>query len=278
MRNKATHNILTSTAIIIALISAILSTVSIIAPISTTAATVVASNASETPRYWWQAELRITVDGEYSYKTHMKNKNFDGKYAFTSVILGSMEEDKPDFIFLQAYQANQELRWSENMQNDSTRKAVNRSKEIKPDPTLNYVFQKDGILSFDFDFRRIPVPGKTSVFPKTVKKLRLPESAGDSSVKTKTVYNKGIVDGSNRLELPKKEIYAQKEITRTYRWKWQEQRIETEVQPRGDTRAPSIPRKSWLNRHTVEVNLKIFRVTKPKQVKTEEVSAGITRN
>jgi len=278
MRNKATYNTLNSAAIIIALFTAILTTVFIMAPGSSTAEAVAVSNGSKTPRYWWQAELRITVNGEYSYKSHLKNKNFDGKYAFTAVILGSMEEDKPDFIFLQAYQANQKLRWSEVMQNDKTRKAVNRSKEVKPDPTLNYVFQKDGILSFDFDFRRIPVPGKTSVFPKTVKKLRLPESAGDASVKTKTQYNKGILEGSNHLELPRKEIYAQKETTRTYRWKWQEHRIETEEQPQDDRQSSSIPRKSWLNRHTVEVKLKILRVEKPKQAQTTVVTVRATDN
>ncbi|UCH94344.1 MAG: hypothetical protein JSV88_29310, partial [Candidatus Aminicenantes bacterium] len=61
-------------------------------------------------------------------------------------------------------------------------------------------------------------------------------------------YNKGIVNGANRVELAIKSLYQEKEIKRVFRWKWQEK-----------DRA-----SSWNHSHEVETRLKILRMKKQK--------------
>jgi hypothetical protein len=200
-------------------------------------------------QFWWQAEIRIDVSGEYSFQPPSGKKEFSGTYAFTAIILGSMDEDGGDYIFLQAYQYIPSIEWNEIISSGNSRTLLDRTKQsaVKPDPTLNYVFIKNERLSFDFDFKPIPAPGKTTLFPKPVKKLRLPESAGDESVRIKELYNAGIITGSNQVTLPKPGIYNNREVSQTFRWQWREK---------------TAPGSSWKNAHQVEVKVKIIRLLK----------------
>jgi hypothetical protein len=206
-------------------------------------------------QFWWQVELRIAVDGEYSYRN--ANKGFNGNYSFTAVVLGSMDEDEDDFIFLQAYQDIRDMIWNETAFNQSGHFESDLSEKIKPDVTVNYVFHEKGILSFDFDFKPVPVPSKSTIFSIPVKRLRFPESAGDDSVNTKIIYNQGIINGSHRVILASKDIYNQKEVNRVFQWRWKE------VNASDNTNMND----SWKNSHQVEITLKIIRLGKKKGTK-----------
>lgn len=206
-------------------------------------------------QFWWQVELRITVDGEYSYR--IANKGFNGNYSFTAVVLGSMDEDEDDFIFLQAYQDVRDMKWKETAFNQSGHVESDLSEKIKPDITVNYVFHEKGILSFDFDFKPVPVPTKSTMFLIPVKHLRFPESAGDDSVNTKIIYNHGIINGSHLVALTSKDIYIQKEVNRVFQWKWEDE----------NTSNNTNMNNSWKNSHQVETTLKIIRLVKKKSTK-----------
>jgi hypothetical protein len=212
-------------------------------------------------QFWWQVELRIAVNGEYSYR--IDNKGFNGNYSFTAVVLGSMDEDEDDFIFLQAYQDTRDMKWNETAFNQNGRLESDLSGKIKPDITVNYVFHEKGILSFDFDFKPVPVPSKSTIFSKPVKRLRFPESAGDDSVNAKIIYNQGIINGSHRVTLASKDIYNQKEVNRVFQWKWKEENASNN----------SNMNNSWKNAHQVEMTLKIIRLkkkgTKPTIIKKD---------
>ncbi len=218
------------------------------------------STAAEAQKYWWQAELRFTVTGSYSYRhTGMsEQKGFKGMYSFSAVVLGSMSEDDQDYIFLQAYQDIPKISWKETVFDNTTRSESDLSKSINLDPTLNYVFTDKGLLVFDFDFQPLPVPAKSKVFSHRVRKLRLPKSAGDHSVKENSQYNAGIIEGSNKRVVPQKDIYSNKQVSRTFRWKWE--RKDDSVTPVLET-GQTINRE-WQNTHRVEVTLKIIRLIK----------------
>jgi hypothetical protein len=205
--------------------------------------------------FWWQVELRISVNGTYNYRVN--NKGFEGNYSFIAIVLGTMEEDEDDFIFLQAYQEIQGNKWREVVFNGTGRIGTELGGKIKPEATVNYVFHEKGVLSFDFDFKSIQVPFVSAVFPKPVKSLQLPESAGDDSVYAKINYNKGIVGGSNRVTLAGKDIYKKnkKEINLVFQWKWKEENNGTNENT------------SWKNTHRVETKLKIIRLMKKDDTK-----------
>ena len=80
--------------------------------------------------FWWQVEFKIDVSGQYHYQ--MGNKGFDGTYSFTTVLLGTLEEDEGDFIFLQAYQDTREMKWKEAAHSENSRKEQNPAGKIKP--------------------------------------------------------------------------------------------------------------------------------------------------
>lgn len=194
--------------------------------------------------FWWQVEFKISVSGQYRYQ--MDNKGFDGTYSFTTVLLGTLEEDEGDFIFLQAYQDTRGMKWKEVTVNENNRKEQNLSGKIKPEATLNYVFRERGELSFDFDFQPIPLPFKNTIFTAPVQQLRLPESAADESINSRAEYRAGIIKGSNRVVLADTAIYnkEKKEVNRVFKWKWQEK----------------IPSRE--STHEVDVRLKIIRLKK----------------
>jgi hypothetical protein len=198
---------------------------------------------------WWTVELNVSVSGEYSYRSN--NTGFDGKYSFSAVVIGSLDEDEGDYVFAQVYQEIKEITWKETAFSENSRDEFDLSKKIKPDITVNYVFRENGKLSFDFDIRPVKVPHKSPAFPKAVKRLMFPRSAGNDSVKPKKKYNREILNGSNRVETGDKDIYKNKELNPVFQWKWEE---------KGGA-------SSWTNRHDVNVKMKIKRLIEDKEDK-----------
>lgn len=197
------------------------------------------------PQLWWQVELRATVNGEYAYQT---NKNgFAGNYSFSATVLGSMEDDDgDDFIFVQAQREISGMKWQETIYNQKEKKQFYLQGKINPEINLNYVFARDGELSFDIAIMPVLVPYENPLSTFPTKNLRLPESAGDEFVTDKSYYNHGITTGSNRIVIAVKDMYDGKKIHRVFKWQWQEK-----------DRHPS-----WSHRHEVEATLIIIPLKK----------------
>ena len=197
------------------------------------------------PQLWWQAELRITVTGEYACQP---GKNgFTGNYSFTAVVLGTMEDDDDeDFIFVQAHQQISGLKWQETIYKENREKQFNLHGKIKPETNLNYVFGRNGRHSFDIEIKPVTVPYKNPLLSGPIKSLHLPESAGDETIADKTHYNSKITGGSNRVVTTVKDMYSQKEIHRVFKWQWQKKD----------------PVTAWSHSHEVEATLKIIPLKK----------------
>lgn len=197
------------------------------------------------PQLWWQVELRIAVTGEYALQT--VNNGFEGNYSFTTIVLGTMEDDDDDdFIFVQAHREIPLMKWEETIFKQKEQKQFNLQGKINPETNLNYVFARDGELSFDIEIVPVLVPYKNSMLICPIKTLHLPESAGDETIVDKNHYNSGIITGSNRIVVAVKDMYSQKGINRVFRWKWQEKD----------------PVTSWSHRHEVTATLTIIPLKK----------------
>jgi hypothetical protein len=197
------------------------------------------------PQLWWQVELRITVTGEYAYQTN--DNGFEGNYSFTAVVLGTMEDDDDDdFIFVQAHREIPGMKWEETIYKQKEKKQFNLQGKINPETNLNYVFARDGELSFDIEIMPVLVPYENSLLTCPIKSVHLPESAGDETIADKAHYNNGITDGSSRIVVAVKDMYGEKEIHRVFKWKWQEKD----------------PVSSWNHSHEVEATLKIIPLKK----------------
>jgi hypothetical protein len=203
------------------------------------------TQAGPKPSYWWHVVITVNVDGKYFYDT--QNKGFEGEYEFTSVILGSLQEDDVDYIFVQAHQENKDMKWKETVFKNKSRQTADRRKFVQPEATLNYVFRKRNTLSFDFDFQPVPAPVKNKIFPVVVKQLRLPASAGDSAVNTRYGYNRRVVTGSNKVVIKYKSFYENQFNDYTFKWAWMENS------------------KSWQHHHLVDVHVKIIRMEKKRK-------------
>jgi hypothetical protein len=197
------------------------------------------------PRLWWQVELRTAVTGEYAYQKN--DGGFEGNYSFTAIVLGTMEDDDyDDFIFVQAHREISGLKWQETIYKQKEKKQCDLHGKINPETNLNYVFARDGELSFDIEIIPVSVPYENPPLIFPIKSLHLPESAGDETIGDKTHYNNGITIGSNRIVVAVKDMYSKKEIHRVFKWKWQEKD----------------PVSSWNHSHQVEATLKIIPLKK----------------
>lgn len=197
------------------------------------------------PQLWWQVELRTAVTGEYALQTNPNG--FKGNYSFTATVLGTMEDDDDDdFIFVQAHREISGMKWDETLYKQKEKKQFNLHGKINPETNLNYVFARDGELSFDIEIMPVLVPYENSLLIYPVKSVHLPESAGDKTITNKSHYNNGITSGSNRIVVAVKDMYSQKEIHRVFKWQWQEKD----------------PLSSWSHRHEVEATLTIIPLKK----------------
>lgn len=169
------------------------------------------------PRLWWQVELRTTVAGEYAFQKN--NNGFEGNYSFTATVLGTMEDDDADdFIFVQAHREISGMKWEETIIKQKEKKQCNLHGKINPETNLNYVFARDGQLSFDIEIMPVLIPHENPLLVCPIKRLHLPESAGDKTITDKTHYNNGITTGSNRIVVAVEDMYSQKEIHRVFKW------------------------------------------------------------
>lgn len=191
--------------------------------------------------YWWRVSIKITVTGDYSYKNN--GIGFQGDYDFSISIVGTIHQDEGDYIFVEVWQETDIDKWDETLTNDGNNSVTDLKKFYKPEAMVNYIFTQRGKLFFDLDVKEIRVPHKSSLYPESIKKLQIPLSSGESFTSYKTRYAKGIVSGSNKLELTQAEIFSNREIKHTYSWKWEQREINS----------------LWQNQHQVTVEVKVNR-------------------
>jgi hypothetical protein len=176
---------------------------------------------SQSP-YWWYVEITIEVKGNYTYR--QAPAGIDGEYAFTATILGTMQEDEDDYIFVQAFQQIKNLKWNERVFKGNVKHNFDLKEKIKPEVTLNYVFKNKKVLAFDFTFLPIGIPNNNQVLAGPLYEILLPESSGDTSINIGDVYNPGVLSGSNMVIVNEKDIYNNTFFNRTFEWSWSEQK------------------------------------------------------
>ncbi len=193
-------------------------------------------------KYWWRIGMVISVAGEYEYKDNQNN--FDGYYSFQIKLSAAMERDNGDYLLYKGEQSLEALTWKETLHHKAgTSQEHELSGKINPLLELNYVLRlrKPGKIRFDFGIPSIPLPFNS---PKPLKQITLPRSAENESLDPGTGYNKGIVTGSNQVELIDGRIYSEEEVENLYNWTWQTKD------------------RTWSNSHRVELKLRIIRQKK----------------
>jgi len=200
-------------------------------------------SAPENPPLWWQVVLNISTSGEYAYKPEGNTPGFNGTFFFNIVVVGTLQEDGGDYMFMQLLQQTQASRWKETVSGPVKQSAVDLSNKLRPDITINYAFLEKGILSFDFSFKPLPVPFKNKFFLEPHTYLDLPESAGEETIREKLKYKMGIISGDNRVALPNKLIYDNVQTNREFAWKWKQNN----------------PGNRWTSSHEITVKLTIIR-------------------
>jgi len=192
---------------------------------------------------WWDIKIKLITDGEYKMK--QKNTSYLGDYSFTIVWSGSMEIDK-DRDYLLYHEECALVDWKakeKKMFSDSTQIKSEKDFKKKPSFHLNYILRKKENLCFYFTVDGFPVPQNESVT-----KLCLPMPCSDEHLDypSLTTYESSIVEGSNRIFLEEKEIYAAS-VDREFTWKWK--RHDWSPDPKG----PAL----LTNLHRVKVKISI---------------------
>ena len=198
---------------------------------------------SESP-YWWHLVVNVDVSGSYHYRFPGEEKGFDGQYHFTTTVLGNLQEDEGDYIFMKAHQEIEPLNWQETVYIPGVKRTFDLKDKIKPNGTLNYVFREKKLIYFDLDFQSLRTPYNNQVIPGPVKQLTLPASAGVPTVNIREKYNRGVMFGTNLITVNDKSIYQDKFVNRNFNWKWETTDNE------------------WTNTHEVKVEIKIVRMEK----------------
>ena len=194
--------------------------------------------------YWWSVEAHITVSGEYRYTA--KKKGFSGTYSFKASVYGSLSDDTEDYAFVQVLQELNSIDWKEIVTSKSGQEEYSLSNKIKPEITINYVFQDGRNLSFDFEITRVPAPYPCTVFKSPVKHITMPVCSGEKQTRIRYDYNKGIASGSNEVRVNEEDICSSAETSRDYEWSWKE----------------VLPDPKWGSHHTVHLTLKLTRMIK----------------
>lgn len=160
---------------------------------------------------WWTIDISVSVTG--TYKAFEGKEALYGHYSFRGVWLGAMERDNGDYILYQGSDRILFMKWIEEM----NQKKHDQSDDIHPKLKLNYVLRRDGKIHFDFEIFSFQV-----TLEKSQKKynLILPRSAENDSINQGIHYNKGVVSGSNRIELLENRIYKESSIQEKFEWNW----------------------------------------------------------
>lgn len=161
------------------------------------------------PTVWWKIELSVAVSG--TYKCQNSNHPFSGQYSISAEWRGAMERDNGDYILYQGSDRITSLDWEED--NNKSKPTGSGTPKLK----LNYVLRKQGIVHFDFEIFSVMIPLNKN---KKGYNLILPRSAENESLHRKIQYNKGVVSGSNGIQLLENRIYKEKTIQETFNWKW----------------------------------------------------------
>lgn len=185
---------------------------------------------------WWQVELKMSISGDYGY--NYNNKNHKGEYSFEILSTASMEQDcDKDYILYQGETNISVQKWKEII-DINTPETTDLAEKMKPDIRMNYVLKENRKLYFDFEvFLKTPAPGNSN----PLEKFLLPRSALNKTINQHDKYNKNVVNGSNKIQMPEKFILKQTETEKEFQWQWQRKK------------------NGFSNTHSVKVELKIVK-------------------
>jgi len=164
---------------------------------------------------WWEIVLDIKSHGEYSIGGG--DSSCRGRFHFYLSWTGWMERDDEDYLL---YRFNCRLSdWQAvetTIADGATTVLLTPDFLEKPSLDLKYILRRGGELHLNFIVNGIAVPQSASgdSWP-----LLFPSSGENDQHAGQVTYNACIVDGSNRVALEEKEIYAGP-AARKFAWDW----------------------------------------------------------
>ena len=168
-------------------------------------------------KYWWQIDIRLSVNGEYEYRD--AGSTAKGTYSFAIRSTASIERDNGDYLLYKGGVETEHIAWKETTyRKKQPGKEFDLSRKISPVFELYYVMRREGKIYFDCAVASIPLPCGSEK-PKV--ELFLPGSAENETINPRKKYNNGISRGTNVVEVTEARIYREKEIIKTFSWTWQ---------------------------------------------------------
>jgi len=171
------------------------------------------------PPSWWEISIHLKASGLYTIKEG--KEPIQGKYFFLILWTGCMEEDMEDYIIY--HETSKLLEWKAQEKVDSSGKIEVLSEQnflAKPHFDFHYILRKGKELHFDFQVESFYVPHHDKEYELY---LYLPASEENKMYPSEFSYNDYIINGSNRIFVVEKEIYAH-QVEKTYQWSWKYQK------------------------------------------------------
>jgi hypothetical protein len=167
------------------------------------------------PPRWWDVELGLTVNGQYSVRE--ADAAYAGEFLFKAAWSGSMEKDDSDYLLY--HSGLETLRWEarEKVSSKGGQKVLTEKDfDDRPVFRMNYVLNENGVLRFNFIVEGFPVPrsGAGEKFD-----LILPASKSEEGGHSPPEYDVSIAEGSNEIAFEEKTIRTGP-AERAFSWEW----------------------------------------------------------
>jgi len=167
---------------------------------------------------WW--ELALTLKTEGSYRVEEPGASFSGTFRLAAAWRGRLEQDEQDYLLIRFQ--NDLTGWEILETPDDPEAYQTLTQEdtgAEPVLSVKYLLKKGDFLYLDFIAEGVFIPlnpfGET--FP-----LPLPASEEDAQGQQGNEYNAHLVEGSNCVAIPEKEIFLGP-VEKTFSWSWKRQ-------------------------------------------------------
>ncbi len=167
---------------------------------------------------WW--ELAITLKTEGSYRVEEPGTSFSGTFRLAASWQGRMEQDENDYMLIRF--RNDLTKWEilESPADSETYQTLTQEDTgAEPVFSVKYLLKKGDSLYLDLIAEGVFVPLNPfgEAFP-----LALPASEENAQGPQASEYNDHLVEGSNCVAIPEKEIYLGP-VEKDFSWSWKRQ-------------------------------------------------------
>lgn len=188
---------------------------------------------------WWRLDVVLSVQGEY--RLNARAARWTATYECELNGCAVLEGDNDDFLLYQVeteYSQAKVPRWVEIMDAGMNHRVVHYENQALPELDLSYALRQAGQVRVGLMTRTKLVP-----FHSSGRKLSLifPQTFTGINDARENAYSRGIISGSNILEIDPQWLEAKGKNTGSLQWEW---RDET---------------GSWSHRHSVRVTFELIR-------------------